>query len=70
MLAEITEYVGGVRAYLPTRAGLSPSRAIGRLGRASAWAAWWLAIARGRDDALDRATRCGPAKEVLVFIIS
>jgi len=36
VLTKITEYVGGVRAYLPTRAGLSPSRAVGRLGRAVA----------------------------------
>ena len=36
MLMEIIECIRGVRAYLTTRAGLSPSRAIGRLGRAAA----------------------------------
>jgi len=57
VLAEITEYIGGVRAYLPTRAGLSPSWAVGWLGRASAWAARWPTVARGRDGALGRAAR-------------
>ena len=47
-----------------------PRLRVGRLGRASAWAARWLSVAHGRGDALDRAARCGPAKEVLVFIIS
>ena len=49
---------------------LSPSRAVGHLGRASTWAARLTAVARGRVDELDRATRRGPAKEVSVFSIS
>ena len=57
MLMEITEYIGGVRAYLSTHAGLSPSRAIGRLGHASTWAARWPAVARGWDGALGQAAR-------------
>ena len=57
MLAEITEYIGGVRAYLSTRAGLSPSRAVGQLGHASAWATRRPAVARGRDGTLGRAAR-------------
>ena len=48
----------------------SPSRAVGHLGRASAWAARLTAVARGRVAELDRATRRGPAKEVSVFSIS
>ena len=46
----------------------SPSRAVGHLGYASAWAARLAAVVRGRDDELDRATRRGPAKEVSVSL--
>ena len=42
----------------------SPSRAVGHLGRASAWAARLAAVARGRDGELGRATRRGPVREV------
>ena len=45
-----------------------PSWAVGRLGRASAWAARWPAHARGRDGALGRAARCGPMGRIRFLI--
>ena len=70
MLVEITEYVGGVCAYLSTRAGFP------RRGPLDVWAVpphgprGGHAVACGRDGALGRAARCGPTKENSVFLIS